>query len=240
MNEQELHGKLSGAGVAGLGELDTTGPDPFVVVEGSGIRPVLSFLRDDPTCRMEMLHLVTGIEREDRIEVAYHVSSLEHHHSLTLKVVFPRPEAGGHDDWRPGVPSVADIYPAADWHEREQWDLLGIEFEGHPDMRRILLPDEWIGHPLRKDYSYPSEHGGIPLELDAVPMYERGPDWEREEKVRKAKKEERKAGTPLRQPPAPGSDRPHAGGQAPASSKGQRHVIEPHSGDDDDGKSGAH
>ena len=140
------------------------------------------------------------------------MSSLSHHHTLTLKVYCPRPDGGGHDDWHPEVPSVAAVYNSADWHEREQYDLLGIMFTGHPDLRRLLLPEEWIGHPLRKDYVYPSSHGGIPLELDAVPIYERD---ETAQKISEVKGDDREAGQPLPQGVSSMSKRPHAGGKAP-------------------------
>ena len=208
MNEQQLHKKLRATGLAGIGELDESACDPFVVVEGDSLVGVCTFLRDDSETRMEMCHNVTATEREGSIEMAYHLCSYEHHHSLTLKVVLPKPE-GDLTDWHPAVPSIAGVYTSANWHEREQWDLLGVRFTDHPDHRRILLPEEWIGHPLRKDYVYPSSHGGIPLELDAVPLYER--DETTEEKP----SEPRPAGTPLNQPPSEASKRPHAGGKAP-------------------------
>ncbi|HEX5009637.1 MAG TPA: NADH-quinone oxidoreductase subunit C [Planctomycetota bacterium] len=207
MNEATLHARLAGSGVAGIGALDTSAKDPFVVVEADTLLAALAFLRDDPQCRMEMLHNVTAVERPEAMEVVYHVCSLTHHHSLTVKVRVPRPEGGTHASWIPEVPSVAGLWAAANWHEREQWDLLGVRFTGHPDLRRILLPQEWIGHPLRKDYVYPTEHGGMPLELDAVPLYER-----RAGDPAPEPKPPREAGTPLFQPPAPFSTRPEAAG----------------------------
>jgi NADH-quinone oxidoreductase subunit C len=76
---------------------------------------------------------------------------------FTVKVMLPR---GGEGDW-PTVPSVAAIWQAADWHEREAYDLFGIRFAGHPDLRRILMNDDWVGHPLRKDYEFPLEYHDI-------------------------------------------------------------------------------
>jgi len=215
MNEKQLHEKLRAAGIAGVGDLDESAKDPFVVVEADALVDALTFLRDDPDCAMEMLHLVTAVERDDRMEVAYHVCSQAHHHSLTVKVQVSRPEEAGDGEWIPEVPSATGVYQAADWHEREQWDLLGVRFTGHPDPRRILLPEGWIGHPLRRDYVYPTAHGEIPLELDATPIYERDPSA-----PPKAPSEPRPAGTPLNQPPAEPSTRPHAGGHAPEDGEG--------------------
>jgi len=208
MNEQQLHEKLRSSGIAGVGDLDTSARDPFVVVEAAGLVDALTFLRDDPETSMEMLHNVTAVQRASGFEVVYHVCSITRHHALTVKVALARPDDAG-DDWQPTVPTASGVYSSADWHEREQWDLLGVRFGGHPDHRRILLPEEWIGHPLRKDYVYPTDHGEIPLELDAVPIYERDPSAPRE------LSQPRPAGTPLTQPPTERSKRPHAGGKAP-------------------------
>jgi NADH-quinone oxidoreductase subunit C len=216
VNEKDLYARLTSAGPKGVGELDETAQDPFVVVEADAVVDVLTFLRDDPDCAMEMLHLVTGTERTDRMEVVYHVSSLSHHHTLTLKVLCPRPEGGNHDNWHPEVPSVAAVYNSADWHEREQYDLLGIMFTGHPDLRRILLPEEWIGYPLRKDFVYPTALGDVPLELDAVPMYERDETAHKVSQVKAGGKSDSVApGEPLPQGESERSKRPHAGGHAP-------------------------
>lgn len=208
MNEHEIHAHLRASGIDGVGGIETSGRDPFVVLEPAALVPVMTFLRDDPACAMEMLHLVTVVQRETGFEVVYHVCSYARHHSLTLKIVLSRPE-GADAGWTPAVPSVASVYPSADWHEREQYDLFGVHFEGHPDLRRILLPEEWIGHPLRKDYVYPSHAGEIPLELDATPIYER------EGRPADPVRPPREAGTPLTQPPSAPSERPHAGGKAP-------------------------
>jgi len=93
------------------------------------------------------------VDRLDRFEVVYHLASLSHGHRIVLKAIVPR------DD--PHIASVAAIYPTANWHERETYDLMGIVFDGHPDLRRILLPDDWEGHPLRKDYVFPESYHGI-------------------------------------------------------------------------------
>jgi NADH-quinone oxidoreductase subunit C len=103
------------------------------------------------------------------VEVVYHFFSYVHRHDLTVKIDLPRD--------KPVVPSVAALWPSANWQEREQFDLLGVEFTGHPDLRRILLPEDWVGHPLRKDWTEPAEYRGMsttrPNTLDLLPLYDR-------------------------------------------------------------------
>jgi len=147
--------------------------DPWVEVSADGLLEVSRFLRDEPDLRMNMLHCITGVDYfepdekkaakvdwQPHVEVVYHLSSLVHKHRLVLKVVLPRWQ----DDVEgrlPEVPSVSGLWSTADWHEREVFDLCGIRFVGHPDLRRILCPADWAGHPLRKDYEMPSEYHGI-------------------------------------------------------------------------------
>ncbi len=87
--------------------------------------------------------------------VVYNLYSHDHDHKFTLRVRVPRAEAV--------VPTIAAVWPTANWHEREAWDLMGIRFDGHPDLRRILLEEHWEGHPLRKDYVMPSNWDNVPL-----------------------------------------------------------------------------
>src|SRR5436305_2026079 len=97
---------------------------------------------------------------EPHTEVVYHLQSFTHRHRLVVKVMLPRWK-----DDKPGelpeVPSVTALWASADWHEREVYDLSGVHFVGHPDLRRILLAEDWVGHPLRKDYEFPLEYHGI-------------------------------------------------------------------------------
>ena len=96
--------------------------------------------------------------REPGYELIYHVRSVKNRALVAFKVKLPIGD--------PTVESVSSIWAAADWHERETYDLVGITFKGHPDLRRILLPDDWEGHPLRKDYAYPKAYRDINLEVD--------------------------------------------------------------------------
>ena len=121
-------------------------------VDRSRLLETLSALREDPELGFDFLSSVTATDwpgREPRFWVAYELSSLSHHHRVRVRVGL------GASDAR--VPSVVSLFPTADWHERETYDLFGIEFEGHPGLRRILLPEGWEGWPLRKD----EELGGV-------------------------------------------------------------------------------
>jgi NADH-quinone oxidoreductase subunit C len=104
------------------------------------------WLRDNPEFDMSYLSFVSAIDWPDRFEVVYHLTSVNLHNSVTLKVPIPKD--------RPSVPSVVELWAGADWHEREAYDLFGITFDGHPDLRRIMMSSDWKGHPLRKDYVY--------------------------------------------------------------------------------------
>lgn len=159
----------------GLGDGLTLFPgpkDPALLVPREKLHAVMKQLRDARHLAFELLVMVTGTHltekkeaktqallREQHFEVIWHLRSVRQRSTLAVKVKLPFSD--------PSVDSVADLWPAADWHERETFDLVGITFTGHPNLRRILLPDDWIGHPLRKDYVYPAEWHGINLEVDA-------------------------------------------------------------------------
>ncbi|MGE5663915.1 MAG: NADH-quinone oxidoreductase subunit C, partial [Deltaproteobacteria bacterium] len=95
------------------------------------------------------------LERDYEYEVAYLLCSLKNNSLLRLKV---RPAGGGGS-----VPTVTEVWRTADWQEREEWDKVGVVFTGHPNLKRILMPEDWEGHPLRKDYKYPEAWHGIKL-----------------------------------------------------------------------------
>ena len=106
---------------------------------------VARFLRDDPELRLDYLTNLTAVDRGDSgFEVVMHLESLGSGHQVAVYTRCPREDAV--------VPSVTPVWPSANWQEREAWDLMGVRFEGHPDLRRILLKPDWVGHPLRKDY----------------------------------------------------------------------------------------
>lgn len=128
-------------------------PDPFCVVDPAAIVEVAQYLHDDPELAMDCLSNQSGVDYKDRIEVVYHLFSYSHRHGAVLKVKLPREN--------PAVRTVESVWKSANWMEREIFDLLGVTFDGHSDLRRILLPEDWVGYPLRKDFVEPLEYHGI-------------------------------------------------------------------------------
>ena len=126
--------------------------DATIVVTREAVTDLLRAARDEPALSFEVLMDLTAVDylkypgREDgpRFEVVYHLYSLTHNHRGRVKVRVEEDDAV--------VPSAVPLWPIADWFEREVWDMFGIRFEGHPDLRRLLLYEEFVGHPLRKDY----------------------------------------------------------------------------------------
>jgi len=122
--------------------------DQTITVQKNALIELFKFLRDDPELDFKFLMDLTAVDylnrKDSRFEVVYHFYSLKHNHRLRVKV--PVSE----DDCT--IDSVSSLWKTANWYEREVWDLYGIKFNGHPDMRRILLYEEFKGHPLRKDY----------------------------------------------------------------------------------------
>ncbi|MCE0762657.1 NADH-quinone oxidoreductase subunit C [Pseudonocardia kujensis] len=132
-------------------------------VERERILEVCRLLRDEPALRFELLSSVSGVDYtapggtgappvRQPLHVVYQLLSMTYRRRIRLEVALDV------DD--PHVPSVVEVYPTADWHERETWDMFGVVFDGHPALTRILMPDDWQGHPQRKDYPL----GGIPVE----------------------------------------------------------------------------
>jgi NADH-quinone oxidoreductase subunit C len=111
------------------------------------IRPLGEFMKSDPDLAFTYLSDVTGVDRfpiEPRFELNYHLLSISRRDGVRLRV-----RVSGQD---PVIDSVVSIWPTANWHEREIFDLFGVRFDGHPNLKRLFLPEDWEGHPLRKDY----------------------------------------------------------------------------------------
>ena len=137
-------------------------PEPHLVLVADGVEKtggpffeLMKFLKDDERLHLDYLSCVSAIDYPDRqvIEVVYCLESTLHLHRLVLKVGLPREN--------PRIATVEQIWRTADWHERESYDLLGVIFEGHHNLVRILCAEDWVGHPLRKDYVIPDTYHGI-------------------------------------------------------------------------------
>lgn len=125
------------------------GGDPFIKVPASALIEVANVLKEDPRFDFRLLHCVSGVDYPDHLTSVVHLYSIEKRHKLVLKTECPKDN--------PVIPSLSEVWKAANWHERESYDLVGIDYEGHPSLRRILLSDDWEGHPLRKDYKMPDD-----------------------------------------------------------------------------------
>lgn len=116
-----------------------------VIVTASQIHDLAKSLKTHAESRMDYLFSETAADRKDGLHMYYHLTSTVYGHSLMIRVILA-------DKENAVIPSVSDIWSASEFYEREIFDLFGIRFENHPDLRRIFLEDDWVGHPLRKDY----------------------------------------------------------------------------------------
>ena len=170
---QAIYDRLSQPFTSFLVGMNVEALDPWIEIKADGLPEIGCYLRDEPDLAFNYLHCITAVdyfepdakkaaavEWQPHLELIYHLSSMTHRHRLVLKTNLPR--------WRndiagqlPEAPSVSSVWSTAEWHEREVYDLMGVNFPGNPDLRRILCPEDWVGHPLRKDYVMPEEYHGI-------------------------------------------------------------------------------
>lgn len=140
------------------------GLQPALLIAIERIADVCLELRNNPRTYFDFLSCLSSVDyglEEGRFGVVYHLASIPYNLQLVLKVSVANDRSG---DELPTVPSITSVYRAADWHEREAYDMMGIYFEGHPDLRRILMPDDWEGFPLRKDYQNAEYYKGIKID----------------------------------------------------------------------------
>jgi NADH-quinone oxidoreductase subunit C len=143
---------------------ESTGLQPALLIEPDYITQVCLELRNNPKTYFDFLSSLTGVDygtEANRFGVVYHLASIPYKTQLTLKI---SKENGRDLNELPSFQSIVSVYRTADWHEREAYDLTGIFFDGHPDLRRILLPDDWEGYPLRKDYQNAEYYKGIKID----------------------------------------------------------------------------
>lgn len=137
--------------------------DPYLETNLEKIVEILTFLRDEPRALFDELNAISGVDYPDKkiIAVVYHLFSYTYLHSLNIKVLLSREN--------PSIRTVEGIWKAANWQERELFDIFGVQIEGHSDLRRILLPEDWEGYPLRKDYVHQEYYHGIKVGMDRMP-----------------------------------------------------------------------
>jgi NADH-quinone oxidoreductase subunit C len=155
MNAGEIHDKIKSQFAEAIVEFKVDAvTEPFIVIRPDLIREVASYISEDRDLKFDYLICLSGVDFNDgNLGVVYHLSSMQKRHRIVLKVKVPKD--------RPEVPSVESVWKTANWHEREAFDLFGLVFLDHPDLRRILLPDDWEGFPLRKDYKVQEYYQGM-------------------------------------------------------------------------------
>ena len=154
MQANEIFEKLKNEfGDAILEFKDEAPSDPFIVVDASKIFDICHVLRDDEDLLFDYLTCLSGMDLKEELQVVYHLYSFTFKHKIVIKANVPKED--------PKIHTVERIWRAADWHEREAYDLYGIIFEGHHNLIRILNPYDWEGYPLRKDYKEPETYHGI-------------------------------------------------------------------------------
>jgi NADH-quinone oxidoreductase subunit C len=138
------------------------GLEPSIRLAPAVLVDVCRFLRDEPGLEYDCLSNQSGVDYPKRgeIEVVCHLYSYVHFHMVALKVATSRDDAK--------LPTLEGVWKTANWMEREIFDLLGVHFDGHTDLRRILMPEDWVGHPLRKDFVEPEDYHGIPTRRESL------------------------------------------------------------------------
>ena len=173
MKTEEIHALLVDQFGDAILDLKSGAIDPWITVCKDRLVDICLCLRDHEQLLFDHLNDLTAVDYlepddkkakkfpyEPHLELVYHLSSFVLKHRTVIKVSTSR--------WKndepgncPDIPSVSGVWGIADWHEREAYDLFGINFVGHPNLKRILCPEDWEGHPLRKDYEFPLEYHGI-------------------------------------------------------------------------------
>lgn len=156
---EELVAIVRGSCVHGEAVPDETMTPRGVRIPPDDLKAVCRNLHDHASVFFDMLSCITVVDNGPEagtLDVIYNLYSIPFNHHLALKVTLPRDGSE--------IDSIQDIWKTANWHEREGWDMYGVKFRGHPDLRRILLPADWEGHPLRKDYKQQEYYRGVKVE----------------------------------------------------------------------------
>ena len=155
MDAQEIYAALEKQFPGKVSNFKGEVSEPYLSVDAADIVEVCRFLRDAAGMNLLVLSDLTALDwpKDEKIQVVYHLFSYAHNHQIVLKVDLPRDN--------PKIATVEGVWKVANWFEREVYDLFGVIFEGHSDLRRIMLPEDWLGYPLRKDYVEQEEYDGI-------------------------------------------------------------------------------
>jgi NADH-quinone oxidoreductase subunit C len=154
MEEKQIIEKIKTAFSDAAFELVEENTDhPYLVVPPDKLVEICRFLKEEKDLHFDSLANLSGVDNKEMLTTVYHLFSYEHAHFCVLKVNTPRET--------PEMPTIEGVWPGANWFEREVYDLFGIVFTGHSDLRRIMLPEDWVGHPLRKDYEEQEEYHGM-------------------------------------------------------------------------------
>lgn len=132
-------------------ELNEVKCDSFILIKPEKNVEILNYLKNEE--QFDSLMCVSGTDEKENFNIVYHLYNTNKKIKITIKAKLEKEN--------PDIESISSLWQGADWFEREIWDLFGIKFKNHPDLRRIMLPEDWVGHPLRKDYEDPIEYGGI-------------------------------------------------------------------------------
>jgi len=154
MSPQEIHDNLKAKFGDAILEAKLDALQPWIRVDDHRIKEICLFLHDEPTFQFDYLMCLSGIDYNNgTLGAVYHLSSMSHKHKIVLKATCPKDN--------PRIQSVSSVWGTANWHEREAYDMYGIVFDEHPDLRRILCPDDYPGFPLRKDFKVPEFYNGM-------------------------------------------------------------------------------
>ncbi|MBI4862165.1 MAG: NADH-quinone oxidoreductase subunit C [Candidatus Riflebacteria bacterium] len=158
---REIHDRLKAQFPDDVGDFVEEPVEFFSEVKPAAVGRVCAFLKEDPELSFNYLVSISSVDLTANLAAVYHLESMDLESGRTRHAFVMRAQAPRDN---PVIASVATVWGTAIWQEREVYDLMGITFEGHPDLKRILTDDDWVGHPLRKDYVFPKTYRGIDLE----------------------------------------------------------------------------
>ena len=155
MNPTEIKNHIEKSFPESIIDFDPECLEPWISIHVHKFRSIAEYLRQTEELHFESLMCLSGMDYKDQLGVVYHFHSYKNDHRIAIKVFLSTEQ--------PNISTISDIWRTAEWHEREAYDLFGIKFDNNPDLRRILLPDDWEGYPLRKDYQDPKTYNEMPV-----------------------------------------------------------------------------